>query len=216
MGNIFLRTGLWAPILSDIRGTMVRRGPVGSLGRRLPLSTRAHHHHLQYGKGNISSSNVSEPPLVSFVHLLTDLRVGISDWSSLATTSSHVVHADNGYHGGQRRMPRYMARGAFNQFGYDKGINAIMTHNERGLWELEVCLFLFLLSISVIGRLVYLCQIMARWPSSVQLNVFAYDDFFYGDIDGDGIIDRIPPNSPGTRLVICYGRHESHGSEFSP
>ena len=49
------------------------------------------------------------------------------------------MHADHGYSGGQRRMPRYMARGAFNQFGYDKGINAFMTHNDRGLWELEVC-----------------------------------------------------------------------------
>jgi alpha-1,3-glucan synthase len=56
-----------------------------------------------------------------------------------------VVHADYGYSGGQRRMPRYMARGAFNQFGYDKGINAIMTHNSRGLWELEVCLSILLI-----------------------------------------------------------------------
>lgn len=36
---------------------------------------------------------------------------------------------------------------------------------------------------------------MAQWPSYVQLNVFAYDNLFYGDTDGDGVIERLPPNS---------------------
>ena len=38
-------------------------------------------------------------------------------------------------------------------------------------------------------------EIMASWPSYVQLNVFGYDDYFYGDTDGDGIMERLPPNS---------------------
>lgn len=38
-------------------------------------------------------------------------------------------------------------------------------------------------------------EIMASWPSYVQLNVFGYDDYFYGDVDGDGIMERLPPNS---------------------
>ena len=56
---------------------------------------------------------------------------------------------------------------------------------------------------------------MARWPTSVQLNVFAYDDFFYGDIDGDGVIDRIPPNSPGTELYLVSHKARSDASGFS-
>ncbi len=40
-------------------------------------------------------------------------------------------------------------------------------------------------------------QMMARWPSNVQLNVFGYDTYFYGDTDGDGVLDRLPPNSAG-------------------
>lgn len=49
-----------------------------------------------------------------------------------------------------------------------------MTKNDKGQWELEI---------------------MSRWPASLQLNVFGYDNFFYGDTDGDGVLDRLPPNS---------------------
>ena len=59
---------------------------------------------------------------------------------------------------------------------------------------------------------------MARWPTSVQLNVFAYDDFFYGDTDGDGVIDRIPPNSPGTTSNFAQSptKHDSDASNLAP
>ena len=32
-------------------------------------------------------------------------------------------------------------------------------------------------------------------PTYLQLNVFGYDDYYYGDVDGDGVLDRLPPNS---------------------
>lgn len=38
-------------------------------------------------------------------------------------------------------------------------------------------------------------KIMAAWPTYVQLNVFGFDSFFYGDTDGDGVMSRLPPNS---------------------
>lgn len=38
-------------------------------------------------------------------------------------------------------------------------------------------------------------EIMANWPTYVQLNVFGFDDYFYGDTDGDGVMERLPPNS---------------------
>ena len=49
-----------------------------------------------------------------------------------------------------------------------------MEQNEDGKWELEI---------------------MATWPTYVQLNVWGYDDYYYGDTDGDGIMDRLPPNT---------------------
>ena len=49
-----------------------------------------------------------------------------------------------------------------------------MTQTSDGQWELEI---------------------MSTWPTIVQLNVFGYDDFYYGDVDGDGVLDRLPPNT---------------------
>lgn len=36
---------------------------------------------------------------------------------------------------------------------------------------------------------------MDRWPSLIQINIFGFDDYFLGDADGDGVMDRLPPNS---------------------
>lgn len=38
-------------------------------------------------------------------------------------------------------------------------------------------------------------EVMDTWPSYIQLNVFGFDNYFYGDMDGDGVMDRLPPNS---------------------
>ena len=49
-----------------------------------------------------------------------------------------------------------------------------MTQSGDGTWELEI---------------------MASWPTYIQVNVFGYDDYYYGDVDMDGIMDRLPPNT---------------------
>ena len=56
----------------------------------------------------------------------------------------------------------------------------MMQQNQDGLWELEL---------------------MAIWPAYVQLNVWSYDDYFYGDDDADGILDRLAPNSIAPNYV---------------
>jgi alpha-1,3-glucan synthase len=43
--------------------------------------------------------------------------------------------------------------------------------------------------------------IMADWPTYIQLNVFGYDDYYYGDVDGDGVLDRLPPNTNAPNYV---------------
>lgn len=55
-----------------------------------------------------------------------------------------------------------------------------MQLNKDGKWELEL---------------------MTTWPSYVELNVWAYDDYFYGDIDGDGVLDRLPPISAAPNFI---------------
>jgi len=49
-----------------------------------------------------------------------------------------------------------------------------MEKNSDGQWELEI---------------------MATWPTYMQLNVWGFDNYYYGDADGDGVLDRLPPNS---------------------
>jgi alpha-1,3-glucan synthase len=102
--------------------------------------------------------------------LLTHIEI---DWSSLAATSAQVVHADRDARF-QRRVPQFLARGPFNTWGFDSGIPSQMKHISDGRWELEI---------------------MSSWPTYVQLNVFGFDDHFYGDIDGDGVMERLPPTS---------------------
>ena len=103
----------------------------------------------------------------------------VLDWGNAAQSSAVVVHADYNYNI-PRRVPQFLARGPFNAWGYDSGINAVMTHTGDGTWELEI---------------------MDNWPAYVQLNVFGYDDYFYGDVDGDGVLDRLPPNSAAPNYV---------------
>ncbi|OSX65248.1 glycosyltransferase family 5 protein [Postia placenta MAD-698-R-SB12] len=100
-------------------------------------------------------------------------HIMVQYWSYLAQTSSVVVHADHDY-SIPRRVPQFLVRGVYNQWGIDKGLPYQMTQNSKGLWELEI---------------------MDTWPSYVQLNVFGFDNYFYGDVDGDGVLDRLPPNT---------------------
>jgi alpha-1,3-glucan synthase len=102
-----------------------------------------------------------------------DLTFGRIDWSQATLSTSAMVHADIGAKV-PRRVPQFLARGPYNVWGFDSGLPSQMTQNEDGLWELEI---------------------MAIWPSYIQLNVWGYDDYFYGDYDGDGVLDRLPPNS---------------------
>ncbi|TFK29967.1 alpha-1,3-glucan synthase [Coprinopsis marcescibilis] len=103
-----------------------------------------------------------------------------TDWSSATMSTSSVVHADHGYSGPPRRIPQFLVRGPFNSWGYDQGLDHVMKINDEGLWELKI---------------------MAAWPTYMQLNVFAFNDYFYGDSDGDGILDRLPPNTVAPNFV---------------
>jgi len=109
----------------------------------------------------------------------SNLLTSPPDWSNMTESSSQVVHSDRDYKF-QRRVPQLLARGPFNTWGFDNGITSQMQQTGNGRWELEI---------------------MANWPTFIQLNVFGFDNFFYGDSDGDGILDRLPPNSAAPNYV---------------
>lgn len=95
-------------------------------------------------------------------------------WSRLAGTAAHVVHADANYDGPQRRYPQMLLRGEFNNWGYDLGMPAHLQHDNDSSWSIPI---------------------MSAWPAEYQFNIWAFDDYFYGDADGNGVIDRLPPSS---------------------
>ncbi|GJJ12099.1 hypothetical protein Clacol_006340 [Clathrus columnatus] len=100
-------------------------------------------------------------------------------WSSLTMSSTQVVHADRSSKF-QRRVPQFLVRGPFNEWGFDQGIPSQMELVGDGQWQLEI---------------------MSVWPTYMQLNVFGFDNYFYGDTDGDGVLDRLPPNSDAPNYV---------------
>lgn len=101
-------------------------------------------------------------------------HVIVQYWSKHAGSAGTAVHADANYDGPQRRFPQLLLRGTFNNWGFDLGLPSHLKNHADGDWSMPI---------------------MAAWPSTFQLNVFSFDDYFYGDADGDGVIDRLPVNS---------------------
>ncbi|KAK2466883.1 hypothetical protein APHAL10511_001141 [Amanita phalloides] len=95
-------------------------------------------------------------------------------WSQATLSTDSIIHADYGYPGPQRRVPQFLVRGPYNNWGFDEGLPSTMQLNSKGQWELEI---------------------MSSWPTYLQLNVWGYDDYYYGDYDADGVLDRLPPNT---------------------
>ena len=80
-----------------------------------------------------------------------------------------------------RRFPHVFAHGTFNKFGFDAGINNELSLQNDGSWQLHL---------------------MDEWPSQFQLNVWGMNpdgkpdaSWVYGDVDFDGVLDRMPPGS---------------------
>ena len=146
----------------------------------IPVSSTAR---TTSGQVNTLLCSVSLSTLI-FAQTLNDLQ----DWSDVAKSASVVVHADLGYKL-QRRVPQLLVRGPFNIWGFDQGIPAAMTQNSQGKWELEI---------------------MSTWPTYVQLNVFGYDDYYYGDVDNDGVLDRLPPNTAVPNYLNISAPPHSH------
>lgn len=107
-------------------------------------------------------------------------------FSQLAGSSDAVQHADIGSKYA-RRFPHLFAEGEFNQFGFDGGLNSAFDLSADGTWEFEFS---------------------SEWPSTLQVNVWGMNpdgvpdqSFVYGDLDGDGVLDRMVPQSLSTMAV---------------
>ncbi|RDW89279.1 hypothetical protein BP6252_01311 [Coleophoma cylindrospora] len=109
-------------------------------------------------------------------------HVIVQYFTRLGGSSSHVQHSDLIFSSEipiARRFPTLFVHGNFNKFGYDTGIDNSMTRNPDGTWTYHH---------------------MDEWPSNFALNIWGSsksgkpnNSFVYGDLDEDGVLDRIPP-----------------------
>ncbi|KAI9815635.1 MAG: Cell wall alpha-1,3-glucan synthase ags1 [Thelocarpon impressellum] len=129
-----------------------------------------------------------------------DDHVIVQYWSRQAGSSSHIQHADVDHdQHPARRFPHLFAHGKFNQFGYDAGFaNQLRLDGADGRWKLHL---------------------MTEWPTATfQLSMWGMSangkpdrSFVFGDVDGDSVLDRLPPDSLAqTRINISAAPPSPH------
>lgn len=136
----------------------------------------------EYPKGEISTS-VLAPKVWSGTKLQdwNGEHVILQYWSRLSGSSDHVQHGDLGIGSLQRTFPHVFIEGTFNHHGSDEGLANQMHMSPDNMWRFDF---------------------MYEWPAQVSLNLWGINPDgepdqtrVYGDIDGDHILDRIPPIS---------------------
>jgi alpha-1,3-glucan synthase len=112
----------------------------------------------------------------------TGEHVRVEYFSRFRGSADHVQQGDLGTK--QRRLPHLFLNGPYNSYGYDGGLdNSLKLHNDNE-WSLDW---------------------MTEWSTSgavAQLNVWGINPDgqpdqtqVFGDIDGDSVLDRLPPSS---------------------
>lgn len=110
-------------------------------------------------------------------------HVIVQYWSRKLGSNSFIQAGDSSSSSSTRprRFPHLFAHGTFNKFGFDAGVENQLLPSEGGQWEMHL---------------------MDEWPTELQLNVWGINPdgqpdagFVFGDVDDDGILDRMPPSS---------------------
>ncbi|KAG0152207.1 hypothetical protein CROQUDRAFT_85940 [Cronartium quercuum f. sp. fusiforme G11] len=102
-------------------------------------------------------------------------HIRVQYYSRLAGSAAQAVDSDFGVSDiSPRRFPQMLLRGPFNQWGNDMGTKNAFVQT-KGNWTFDL---------------------MTSWPNYFQATVFGSDDeSYFGDVDGDGAMDLLPPNT---------------------
>ncbi|KAK9425223.1 hypothetical protein SUNI508_13206 [Seiridium unicorne] len=114
-------------------------------------------------------------------------HVIVQYWGRMAASSDHVQHADLDTTQSMRRWPHAFVLGEWNSYGYDNGLESSMSPGSNGTWHFDLA---------------------AEWPTKTTINVWGMNPdgvadktMEYGDIDGDGVLDWLHPDTLSENII---------------
>jgi alpha-1,3-glucan synthase len=115
-------------------------------------------------------------------------HVIVQYYNRLSGSSDYIQHGDLEKDVTPRRLPHLFTHGPFNQYGYDAGVaNDFKLDATDGLWKYHF---------------------MTEWPAIAQINQWGMNPDglpdstgVFGDVDGDGVLDRMPPSSLADSVI---------------
>ncbi|KAK0712424.1 alpha-1,3-glucan synthase-like protein [Lasiosphaeria miniovina] len=117
----------------------------------------------------------------------TGKHLMVQYYSKPLGSSAFMQHSDTPDILFEREFPHIKIHGPYNKWGYDAGLPGAMTIIDHHKWALHF---------------------MYEWPATFQLNIWGINPdnqpdagAIYGDIDGDGIVDRLPPSSLANNVI---------------
>ncbi|KAI4719930.1 alpha-1,3-glucan synthase [Aureobasidium sp. EXF-10727] len=123
------------------------------------------------------------------VHVVTQY------WSELLGSTDHVQHSDL-QADVPRRWPHVHIQGPWNQYGYDGGLDDTMHQDSEGVWNFDLS---------------------SEWPTAVIVNIWGMNpdghpdkSKAFGDVDGDNILDWVPPDSLSFNQINITEPHWPH------
>jgi alpha-1,3-glucan synthase len=143
---------------------------------------------LDFGKTWTRWSPYETTTNVAFPRSQYDRRVArVQYWCEACGSSAFVVHSEWNVTGNQPvqeskyfTFPSFHLLGEFNQYGND-GAYPISMKKVNGEWEFSL---------------------VWHFPTNVTLDVYLDAKFVYGDVDGDKVIDRLPPNAQDLNSIV--------------
>ncbi|KAI9736784.1 MAG: hypothetical protein M1834_000988 [Cirrosporium novae-zelandiae] len=126
-------------------------------------------------------------------------HVIVQYWSRISGSSDHYQHGDyfvDGQKRYSRQFPNLWVEGDFNEFGYDAGLANQLTLSDNNTWKIDF---------------------MTEWPANISLNAWGVNPDGkpdstrqYGDVDNDGILDRLPAQSLVDNVIEVKRPSGSH------